>query len=183
VKFDNQIHQRRSIRLKNYDYTQPGAYFVTIVTYQRECLFGEVIEGEIVLNAFGKASRDEWFRTAVLRTNVRVFPDEMIAMPNHIHGIIWIIDSDQGRGAASLRPYYTPHVVPDSLGAIVRAFKSAVTYRINGMRDTRKAKVWQRNYYEHIIRNEGELINIWNYIDTNPLNWQEDQLYPSPSPG
>ena len=174
---------RQSIRLKGYDYAQPGAYFVTVVTYQRECLFGDVVNGEMVLNTFGNCVRDEWFRTSDLRSNIELYDEEMVVMPNHVHGIIWIIDSDQGRGAASLRPYQRSNVVPDSLGAIVRAFKSAVTYRINGMRDTRNAKVWQRNYYEHIIRDEEELINICNYIDTNPLNWLEDQLYPLPSPG
>jgi hypothetical protein len=124
---------RHSIRLKGYDYTRSGAYILTIVTYQRECLFGELVEGEIISNAFGVAARDEWFRTAELRSNVRLFSDEMVAMPNHIHGILWIagIEMDVGRGAASLRPYETPQVVPDSLGTIVRAFKSAVTYRIN----------------------------------------------------
>ncbi len=152
----------RSVRMKEFDYTQPGAYFVTIVTVQRECLFGEVVDGEMRLNDLGTIAGDEWLRTTILRSNVQLNTDKVVAMPNHVHGIIWIIDDKSDypcRGAVTLRPYtnpgFQPHNVhPNSLGAIVRAYKSAVTYRINTVRNSHESAIWQRNYYEHIIRNQ-----------------------------
>ena len=91
MTYDLRKHHRRSIRLKGYDYTQAGAYFVTIVTHDRECLFGEVVDGQMRLNPFGEIVREEWFRTAVVRPYVMLAPDEFVVMPNHIHGIIWIV--------------------------------------------------------------------------------------------
>jgi putative transposase len=102
MTYDPHKHHRRSIRLPGYDYTQPGAYFVTIVTHDRECLFGEVVDGVMWLNAFGEIVRDEWFRTAVVRPYVMLDPDEFVVMPNHVHGIIWITG---GRGDPVGRPY------------------------------------------------------------------------------
>jgi putative transposase len=102
MTYDPRKHHRRSIRLKGYDYTQAGAYFVTIVTHDRECLFGEVVDGVMRLNAFGEIVREEWFRTAVVRPYVMLAPDEFVVMPNHIHGIIWITG---GRGDPVGRPY------------------------------------------------------------------------------
>jgi REP element-mobilizing transposase RayT len=168
---------RRSIRLMGYDYTQAGAYFVTMVTYQRQCLFGEVVNGEMQINSFGGIVKEEWFHTATLRSYVHLFTEEFVVMPNHIHGIIWIddIEMEIGRGAASLRPYArSNNVTPNSLGAIVRGFKSAVTYRINALRNSRGTKVWQRNYYEHIIRVQSEMDDIAAYILVNPIHWPDD---------
>ena len=93
MKYDPQKHHRRSIRLKGYDYTQPGAYFITICTYQRLHVFGEIINGEMVLNDIGKIARDEWFKTAELRPYVKLYEDEFMIMPNHGHGISWIIEN------------------------------------------------------------------------------------------
>jgi len=136
------------------------------------------------LNAFGEISREEWLRTESLRESVHLYPDEMVVTPNHIHGIIWIDESDDnpGRGAASLRPYITQDqyhhfVLPNSLGAIIRSYKSAVTYQINTLRNNRGAPVWQRNYYEHIVRDQSELENISLYITSNPATWQDDPEY------
>ena len=86
-------YHRRSIRLKGYDYTQPGAYFVTICTHGRKMLFGRVVDGEMALNEFGEIVREEWFKTAQVRPYVRLYEDEFVVMPNHIHGIIWIVES------------------------------------------------------------------------------------------
>jgi REP element-mobilizing transposase RayT len=94
VKYDPQKHDRRSIRLKGYDYTQSGAYFVTIVTWQRQHLFGQVIEGAMRLSEWGQIARDEWFKTSALRTYVELFEDEFVVMPNHVHGIIRIHNAD-----------------------------------------------------------------------------------------
>ena len=92
-------HRRRSTRLKGYDYTRAGAYFITICTYDRMQLFGHVVDGKIVLNACGEIVRDEWFRTARVRSNVLLFDHEFIIMPNHIHGIIRIMDTETHVGA------------------------------------------------------------------------------------
>ncbi len=179
VRYDPAKHHRRSIRLPGYDYTQPGAYFVTICTHNREPLFGRVVNGEMVLNAWGRIVWEEWFRTAQVRPYVELFEDEFVVMPNHIHGIIWIVRDTVGaqRRCAPTKPGgVTPNnVAPGSLGAIVRAFKSAVTKRINALRGTPGARVWQRNYYEHIIRNERALNAIRRYIAENPQRWHLDR--------
>jgi hypothetical protein len=144
-RFDPQKHYRRSIRLKGYDYSQVGAYYVTIVTYHRDCLFGEVVNEEMILNDFGKIVDECW--RAIPEHFPSVELGAYVVMPNHVHGIIIIIDG--GRGAALLRPYdnqnpHKIHVTPGSLGAIVRSFKSAVSYRLN--KEHNATGIWQRNY-------------------------------------
>jgi putative transposase len=183
MKYNPEIHHRRSIRLKGYDYTQPGAYFVTFCAYQRMHFFGEVVDGDMIPNDRGKIARDEWFKTAELRPHVKLYEDEFVIMPNHGHGIIWIIDEvDEGR-LVGIRRRRIPtdniekfgKPVKGSIPTIIRAYKSAVTYAVNKLEDQRGAVLWQRNYYEHIIRNERELNNIAQYIVNNPLNWQLDR--------
>ncbi len=168
-------HHRRSIRLPEYDYTQPGAYFVTICTYRRACLFGHIAGGVMRLNAFGEIVREEWFRTAQVRPNVELYEPEFVIMPNHIHGIIWITETvgARRRRAPTVERFGRP--VPGSLPTIVRAFKSAVTRRINILRGTPGAPVWQRNYWEHVIRNERALNAIRRYILANPARWHLDR--------
>lgn len=182
MPYNPDIHHRRSIRLKEYDYTQSGAYFVTIVTYQREHLFGKVVNGVMRLNDWGEIARREWFKTAELRPYVELFEDEFVVMPNHAHGIIWndgnvraVVGAE--RRSAPTTALTQPNVTAGSLGAIVRAYKSAVTYAINAARQTRGMVVWQRNYYEHIVRNDADLNRIRNYIVNNPLKWADDKLY------
>jgi putative transposase len=187
----NQIpnKQRRSIRLKGYDYTQPGAYFITICAHQRAHVFGEVVDGEMKLNRWGEIARAEWFKTAELRPNVELHKEEFVVMPNHAHGIIWLVQNVGAlRRNAPLENYSVsneqaeqrsaPTVKAGSLGAIVRAYKSAATYAINKLENSRGAVVWQRNYYEHVIRNEKELNAIAQYIHCNPYNWQFDRDNP-----
>jgi len=96
MKYNPARHHRRSIRLKGYDYRQPGAYFITIVTQDRVCLFGEVADGEIRLNDAGKIVCEEWFAAARIRPYVRLDEREFVVMPNHVHGIIWIADNRRG---------------------------------------------------------------------------------------
>jgi putative transposase len=190
MKYDPEIHHRRSIRLQGYDYTQPGAYFVTFCSYQRRHVFGEVVNSEMVLNNAGKIAREEWFKSAELRPYVKLYDDEFVIMPNHGHGIIWIEENvgalrrnaqlRVGQNRAEQRSAPTKSspiktVAPGSLGAIVRAYKSAVTYAVNAAENQRGAVLWQRNYYEHIIRNDRELNNIRWYIVNNPLHWQLDR--------
>ena len=177
-------HHRRSIRLRGYDYAGPGAYFVTICTYRHAHLFGQVVDGEMQPNAFGEIVREEWFHTAEVRANVLLYDYEFVVMPNHIHGIIRIMDAPadarSGDPAGAQRRCAPtddkrPHVKPGSLGAIVRSFKSAVTKQINRLRGTPGARVWQRNYYEHIIRTDRALGAIRRYIAYNPIRWHLDR--------
>jgi REP element-mobilizing transposase RayT len=187
-RFDSQKHQRHSIRLPNYDYSQPGAYFITIVTWQRECLFGEVVDGERMLNKFGLVAKRQWQKLPKRFPNIEL--GAFVIMPNHVHGIIVIV---AGRGMAenlsdpdgeSPRRAPTTHEqfqkpVRGSIPTIVRSYKSAASYRINLMRGTQDVPVWQRNYYEHVIRNERALQNITDYIEVNPRLWGEDDENPT----
>jgi len=184
MKYDPQTHHRRSIRLKGYDYTQAGAYFVTICSYQREHIFGEIVKGEMKLNNFGLVAKQQWEKLPKRFPNVEL--GAFVIMPNHEHGVIQIIE-DERRGTAenlqnfdreSSRRAPTERFqkpVSGSIPTIVRSYKSAVAYRINLLRNTNGVPVWQRNYYEHVIRNEKELELITKYIEYNPMNWQLDR--------
>lgn len=179
MKFDSQIHHRRSIRLKEYDYSQTGAYFITIVTQGRELLFGKIENEEMKFSQFGEIARDEWLKTAELRPNVKLYEDEFVVMPNHVHGIIWINENDDvgaRRRRAPTEQFGKPTM--GSLPTIIRAYKSAVTYAINEMRNTHGAPVWQRNYYEHVIRDQTDLEQIYKYIQFNPIQWEKDEENP-----
>ncbi|MHB0988908.1 MAG: transposase [Bellilinea sp.] len=171
-------HQRKSIRLSGYDYSLAGGYFVTIVTKGRASLFGNVKNGEMLPNDQGIIARNEWFKTAQLRQYLTINDDEFVVMPNHIHGIIWIKDDHvRAQRRCALTPNNRFAVGSQTLGSIVRAYKSAVTYNIHKQTGMRDIPVWQRNYYEHIIRNERDYENIFEYILSNPLNWEKDEEY------
>jgi putative transposase len=169
-------HQRRSIRLKGYDYSQPGAYFVTICAHNNESIFGHVINGNMHLNEFGKIVEKEWLKTFDMRKILKL--DIYVIMPNHFHGIIIIAD---GRGtlqrARTGEKFGKP--VSNSIPTIIRLFKSATTKQINQIRQTTGMELWQHNYYEHIIRNENELNQVLEYIINNPLQWQFDKENPN----
>ena len=170
-KFDPSKHNRRSIRLLGYDYSQPGAYFVTMVTYQRECLFGDVVDGEMQLNENGEIVEIAWRDLQNHYPHVEL--GTYVIMPNHFHGIIILIDTVR----AGLRPALTMqkrHGLPE----IVRALKSFSARRINECLNSPGTPVWQRNYYEHIIRDDTEWNNIHLYIETNPINWTDDEENP-----
>ena len=178
-KYNPEIHHRKSIRLKNHDYSQPGAYFVTICTYNHKCIFGYISKGEMKLNDFGKIVETEWLKTAQIRANVEL--DEYIIMPNHLHGIIIIVDNC--RGTTHRAPTIQAHEsfgkpVSGSIPTIIRGFKSTVTKQINQLRNTLGLPVWQRNYFEHVIRNEKSLHQIRYYIVNNPLQWELDNENP-----
>src|SRR3972149_5146321 len=130
-KYDPEKHHHRSIRLKEYDYSQTGAYFITICAYNKECIFGDVVDGKIILNQFGEIVKAEWLKTFDIRKNLIL--DEYIVMPNHFHGIIMIVDGhDVGatrRGAPTKRPN---RPVPASIGAIIGQFQSMGSNRLNG---------------------------------------------------
>ena len=175
MKFDPRIHHRRSIRLPGYDYSSPGAYYVTICTHEKSFLFGRVLDGQMHRNDFGDVAHEEWFRSAKLRHDIML--DAFIVMPNHIHGII--IRRGTARRAPTVERFGKP--VAGSLPTLVRAYKSAVTQGINTLRKTPGESVWQENYYEHIVRSEAELNRIREYIATNPLRWGSDRYNPERS--
>jgi len=193
MKYNPDIHHRQSIRLKDYDYAQAGAYFVTICTQGRECLFGEIKNGEMELNGYGEVVKSEWLKTPKMRPNVTL--DEWVIMPNHMHSIINIYDGRgtlpraraEGMGnqgtqqrAPTVEQFGKP--VSNSMPTIVRMFKSTTTKKINEMRGLPHSPVWQRNYYEHIIRNEKSLDKIREYIIDNPLRWKFDRDNPVSQP-
>jgi putative transposase len=182
LPFNVDKHHRRSIRLKDYDYSREGAYFVTICTYLREWLFGEIVDGVMKPNEYGRLVEQEWLQTAVLRPNVEL--DAFVVMPNHVHGIIVItgdkpkignkVDNVGTRRAVSLPPRRFGSSIPNSLSSIVGSFKSAVTKQINLARNTPGGVVWQSRFYEEIIRSQSMLDNIRQYIELNPANWHND---------
>lgn len=184
------VHHRRSIRLPGYDYAAAGAYFITICTQGRECLFGQVADGEMRLNDLGEIVREEWEKSARMRVEIEL--GEFVVMPNHFHAIV-VIRWGDGRGDRPVarteeKPVARTKNRPDgqkrpngpdsrSIGALMAGFKSAVTGRINQIRKTPGTPVWQRNYYEHIIRDEQSCENIAAYILNNPRQWEADQLF------
>ncbi|MEW6571733.1 MAG: transposase [Nitrospirota bacterium] len=185
-KYNPDIRHRRSIRLKGYDYSEAGAYFVTICTKDRECLFGDVVNGEMRLNEAGKMVQKWWYEIATKFRNIEL--DGSVIMPNHLHGII-VISVDNCRGEVSSPVLKTdetktrkeggvpPPLRKRTLGQIVAYFKYQTTKQINQNRNTPRVPVWQRNYYDRIIRNETELNKMREYILNNPLNWETDENY------
>lgn len=206
---DPEKHHRRSVRLKDYDYAQSGAYFVTVVTHGRKCLFGEIVNAETRLNDAGRTIERWWFE---LNNKFRtVETDEFVIMPNHFHGIVVIVGADlcvgpgsegthagvplQGtypvrsvsrRGAPMCAPVFTPqnmtHRAP--LPAIVRWFKTMTTNEyLRGVKTSGWApfqgQLWQRNYYEHVIRDEESLNRLRQYIHDNPARWEFDRENPA----
>jgi putative transposase len=192
MTYNPDIHHRRSIRLPGYDYAQPGAYFVTICAVQGECLFGEIVDGVMIESVFGLIAREEWFRSAEIRSEIVLNQDEFVVMPNHQHGIVRIVGDVGATGGSPLRAAehdvgvadglplraQQPGPLPHSLGAVMAGYKAVVTKRINQIRGTPGMPVWQRNYWEHVIRNEAEMQRIREYIHTNPARWSDDQLHP-----
>lgn len=175
MKYDPDKHHRRSIRLKGFDYRQSGAYFVTICTQNRACFFGAVADGEMLLNNAGEIVKATWKELPARFPSLGL--DAFVAMPNHIHGIImvgaqFIAPSDgfgeTNQGAINHAP---------TLGEIVRTYKAASTRLIRqaGTPDFG----WQRNYYEHIVRDEESLDRIRRYIMDNPACWTTDRENPS----
>ncbi|MDH7464446.1 hypothetical protein QEG73_24330 [Chitinophagaceae bacterium 26-R-25] len=169
MSYNPNVHHRRSIRLQGYDYSQAGLYFITLCCHEKNHLFGKIENNQMLLNEAGAIAYDEWFKTPEVRPNVALA--EFVVMPNHIHGIIIIKHSESVTQSAINRFNGTSHTI----GAIVRGYKSVVTQKINSTYE-HPITVWQRNYYEHIIRTEESYHNIANYIINNPANWQNDRL-------
>jgi REP element-mobilizing transposase RayT len=185
MNFNPQKHHRRSIRLKGYDYAQLGAYFVTICTYQRQCWFGEILDGRMYLNQIGNVVVQEWVGSSQIRQEIEL--DTWVIMPNHIHGIVLITDINKVV-AQSLVPLHTPtsnpeplHRQPRSLSTFIAGFKASVTKQINIIRQAPGIPIWQRNYHERIVREES-LKTIRAYIVNNPQRWADDPENPQHYP-
>jgi putative transposase len=182
VPYDPEKHHRRSIRLKGYDYSSAGAYFITLCTHHRECIFGEIMDGAMHLNPYGMivAKNFQWLSERYPYVHL----DEWVIMPNHLHGIL-VLNRQPGRGVLQNAPTNVENTTTQSektpkyksLGRLIGAFKTVSTKRINILRDTAGNVVWQRNYYERIIRDERALNNIRRYIQMNPINWELDRLH------
>ena len=173
--------RRSSLRLANYDYTQIGAYFITICTKDRKNVFGEIENGLMVLNPLGEIVQQEWLQLANVRHNVKL--DEFMVMPNHFHAILFI--TDQGDGMASHAPTKQAptkrifgHPVSGSLSTIIGGFKSGASKRINQLTNFHYELLWQRSFFEHVIRTDASLARIREYIVTNPLRWELDRENP-----
>ena len=169
MKFDPEKHHRHSIRLKNYDYSQAGAYFVTIDIQNRDHLLGNIVNGEMVLNDAGKMIDEQW--NALKERFPSVDLDIYQIMPDHFHGIIVIV------GATLV--VARDDAKPTTLGDIIGAFKSITTHEyIKGVENKNWQRfskhLWQRNYYEHVVRDENDLERIRKYIQLNPSNWNSD---------
>lgn len=166
-KFNSEKHNRQSTRLRGYDYSKKGKYFVTLNCYDKRIhLFGKVKNGKMFLNKYGEIVAKEWANTPIIRSNISL--GASVVMPNHIHGIL-IIDYQISLTKTMISPTH-------SLGAIIRGYKGAVTKQINLERGY-KGPVWQRNYHDHIIRNKQSFDRISSYVKFNPLNWTDDCFY------
>ena len=154
---------RKTIRLKNYDYSQAGLYFVTICSWKQKCIFGKIASSKMRLNSLGKLLNEQWLAIPQLYSGVELH--DHVIMPNHFHGVIELSDST---GAINLAP---------TIGEIVRRFKARCARKINASSNNSPQKLWQRNYYEHIIRDEKSYLKIIEYIINNPAKWQDDGYY------
>jgi REP element-mobilizing transposase RayT len=184
IKYNPQIHHRRSIRFREYDYSQSGFYFLTLCTKERNHLFGEINNDKMLLNNIGLIVKDEWEKTPEIRKNVKL--GKYVIMPNHFHAIFQIEYQIKIENNDSLGKFKSPS---QTVGAIMRGFKGATTLKINKHLSAHKScrgvllyaqngnnSIWQRNYWEHIIRTEIEHSKISQYIIDNPVCWDNDKL-------
>ena len=194
MPFNPDIHHRQSIRLRDYDYSWAGAYFVTACVLQRKCLFGEIIDGKMILTETGRIVMATWSDIPNHYKNISL--DESIIMPNHIHGIITIAEVNSGGNGRVANPPLRINATGKDLNSveaglkpahvekqyglpeIIRGFKTFSSRRINVLRNNPGCSIWQRNYYERVIRNEQELTNAREYIVNNPLKWELDKENP-----
>ncbi|WP_299230011.1 transposase [Sulfurihydrogenibium sp.] len=186
MESNSESHKRRLLRLKEYDYSLPGAYFITLITKNREHLFGEIQNGQMVLNEYGKIVHEEYIKLSEIPI---IELDVFQIMPDHIHGVIIIRENDLNPAQEIKKPIqaWIIHKLQHNLNIqkyrrnmilpkIIGRFKTLSSKRINQLRQTRGFPVWQRNYYERVVRNEIELKRIREYIINNPINWEIEKL-------
>ena len=173
-----------TVRMHGWDYSNTGYYFITICTKDRVCWFGNIVDGEIRLSEIGEIVIDEWRKTERIRWDVKF--DEWVVMPNHIHGIVIIINGCDANRCRDVARYVSTgentmsriSPKPRSLSAIIRSFKSAATKRIH--ETGCKKFFWQARFHNHVIGNEKSLDRIRQYIVNNPRNWSKDRNNPGP---
>lgn len=169
------MKERRPVRLREYDYSAAGYYFVTICTHNRECLFWNGVRAGLepapTLNRMGELVLQTWLDLPKHTTGIRL--DRFVIMPNHVHGII-VLESMSPVGAGS-KPAQAPTPLPE----VIRQFKTFSARKINVLRASPGKPLWQRSYYDHVIRDEADYLRIWQYIDTNPARWAEDEYWVS----
>jgi REP element-mobilizing transposase RayT len=164
-----ELQNRKPTRLSGFNYANSGGYFITLVTHERKKIFGNIVNGEMVTNAIGRIVSDEWVRSVEIRPEIEL--DHWCVMPNHFHAIIIMKESySHPQGGTFQR-------TPDSLGSIVAGFKGSVTRKVNEINGSHGFPVWQRNYYDHIIRDDEDLNRIREYIINNPSKWELDKEY------
>jgi REP element-mobilizing transposase RayT len=177
-------HDRKSVRLPFYNYSGHGGYFITICSFGGICSFGKINDGKVTLYKTGKIIQDEWLRTEQVRANVKL--DMFVVMPNHFHGIVIIKETDDPKRATHrVAPTKTRRAVPaqerqaklitGSISAIIGQFKTVITKRVHSELKLESCSVWQRGFYEHVIRNEKELNRVRQYIIDNPIKWSLDK--------
>lgn len=180
--FDEKNHRRKLLRLPHYDYSQNGAYFITICTKDRAHAFGKIENGKMIKNELGKIAEEEFLKTQEMRENTVI--DSFVLMPNHVHAIVIINNSVGAYCNTPLQTIQTNNVSlqkrtftspKNNLGSVVRGFKTAVTTRAKKLGFLHFS--WQRNYYEHIIRNEKSFEKISEYIQYNPKKWEDDMFF------
>ena len=186
MKTKPDLPRRRAMRLQDYDYSQPGVYYVTICVQNRQCIFGEIIDGKMQLNEIGQIVVECWNRIPQHFSSVEI--GEFVIMPNHMHGIIsWGIEETEFPhlcvGTRSPRPKNSTreHKEDDSspsLGKITAYFKYQSTKHINQSHNMARTRIWQRNYHDHVVRDDKDLQRLHQYIQNNPLKWELDQLHP-----
>jgi REP element-mobilizing transposase RayT len=163
MPYDPQKHHRRSIRIQGFDYAQPGAYFITFVTQNRECFLSLIIDGSVSLEPAGKAVLSVWQELPKHYRHLTL--GDIVIMPNHVHAVLFFNPNGNATGQA--------------LPEIVRALKSFSARRINTLRAASGSVVWQQNYFEHIVRDNEDLCRIREYIWANPIHWDLDEENPS----
>lgn len=173
------LPSRKIIRLQGRDYAAPGAYFVTVVTHKRSRILSRVVDGQSILSEVGEICTQEWFRSAELRANIRLYRNEFVVMPDHLHGIIWIVDENGELptlySRADRAEPATTGYGPGSLTTVMGLYKSEVTKRVRAYNQDPLFRVWHRSFHERIIRDEKHLQNVRGYISRNPMAWRYSQ--------
>jgi putative transposase len=162
-------------RLKGHDYSQPGHYFITMVTKNRKCIFGKIQDHQMIYSTMGEIAKEEWLRSFEIRSEM--ICKNWVIMPNHIHAIVTITkypDSNLQRILNTGIAFRAPR----SVSSFVAGFKSSVTTRINTYYNTAGNPIWQERFHDHIIRDENAYHKIRNYIENNPRMWNNDVFYP-----
>ena len=172
---NSDVPLRRSLRFRDFDYSEPRAYFVTLVTYDCASLFGEVVNDGVLLSQLGKVVAETWLWLPKQYPHVDL--DEFVVMPNHLHGIVWLAGPLSGTGDSRIAPTNAGGRKP--LGRLIGAFKTVSGKRVNTALGTPGRPLWQRDFYDHVIRNERDLDRIREYIRNNPLQWEMDEENPS----